>query len=125
MHDLQQLARRHVGPPVEPGSISDRDFFLANPHRNYRLRLATQGEAARFEQQCGQIPCDWFVYAVTKQFFDGMRIRRYCVGLVKEDLSEEAAKEIFEWLEGVDSSGTPGVVSAAVITRRYASEETA
>ena len=54
----QQLLRQHWGPPREAGSISDNDFFLANPGRDYRLRLATQDEAARFEQHCGPVPRD-------------------------------------------------------------------
>jgi hypothetical protein len=48
------------------------------------------------------IPYDWFVYTATKQFFDGFRMRRYFVGIIK-DFSEEAAKEFFEWLDGVAS----------------------
>ena len=94
----QQLLRQHWGPPREAGSISDKDFFLANPGRDYRLRLATQDEVARFEQHCGPVPRDWFVYAATKQFFPGMRVRKYFSGVVS-DWSEERAKEVFEWLE--------------------------
>jgi hypothetical protein len=61
--------------------------------------LAAQDEAARFEQHCGPVPHDWFVYTATKQFFPGMRVRKYFAGLLKDGLGEEAAKEVFEWLE--------------------------
>ena len=78
------INRQHLGPPREAGSISDRDFFLANSRREYRLRLAAQDEAARFEQHCGPVPHDWFVYTATKQFIPGIRVRKYFVGLLKE-----------------------------------------
>jgi hypothetical protein len=92
--------RLHLGAPREAGSISDNGFFLANPGRDYRLRLATQAEAARFEQQCGHVPRDWFVYTVTKQFFPGMRFRRYCAGRLIGHWTEDSAREIFELLGG-------------------------
>jgi hypothetical protein len=95
-----QCLRQHRGPPREAGSISDRDFFLANPGRDYRLRLATQDEAARFEQHCGTVPRDWFVYTVTKQFFPGIRFRKYCAGRLIGHWNEESAREIFELLGG-------------------------
>jgi hypothetical protein len=93
-----QLMRQHWGPPRDPGSIADRDFFLANPGRNYRLRLATQNEAARVEQECGPVPRDWFVYTATKQYLDGLRVRRYFAGKIS-NFGEEAAKDMFDWLE--------------------------
>jgi hypothetical protein len=92
------IARPHYGPPRETGSISDEAFFRENPGRNYRLRLATQDEAARFEQHCGPAPRDWFVYTATKQFFPGMRVRKYFAGLLTGSLGEARAKEIFDGL---------------------------
>ena len=100
MSEHPQLLHTHCGEPRDAGSVSDRDFFLLNSGRDYRLRLATQAEAARYARVCGwPVSRDWFVYTATKQFLPGMRVRKYLAGRFTGSPGEALAKEVYDWLE--------------------------
>ena len=93
---MQKVADR-----VERVTQADRLFFERFPHRQHRVRLASQAEIEQYELLEGQpaMPqpgCR--VFTVVRNIAPGTRLRLYTYGLegAETDLSEPAARTIFE-----------------------------
>ena len=78
MSALKRRMKRLLAEDEERGigSIQDAAFFKENPHRNFRMRLATPGEVATLELMALRTPSDDTVlWSVIKQVAPGMRMR--------------------------------------------------
>jgi hypothetical protein len=78
---------------------ADRRFFTENPHRNYRLRFASQLECAMWRQKTGQlVPNDMFLYCVIRCTASSYTMRYRIAerfGAI-EDNTDSVARIVFE-----------------------------
>jgi hypothetical protein len=93
---MQKVADR-----VDRVTQADRLFFERFPHRQHRVRLASQAEIAQYELLEGQPampPPGCRVFTVVRNIAPGARLRLYTYGLegAETDLSEPTARAIFE-----------------------------
>lgn len=91
--EIQKLAGK-----VDRITDSDRRYFERFPHRQYRVRPAGESEIASQNAAGDNWPPGAAVYAVIRNALPGMRFRALVqiVGPVETDVSEEAAKALFE-----------------------------
>ena len=99
---LQRLIREDEERGV--GSIQDSAFFEQNPQRNFRMRLATQGEIAVTELISNNgmplaVPENAMWWVVIKQIAPGVRMRMQVYAALPpgplNDIPEHVAQKVF------------------------------
>jgi hypothetical protein len=92
---------------------SDRRFFERHPHRQYRIRLASQPERQQCEQLDGPMPPGFAYYTAVLNVRDGTRLRVFRLAHVgrEVDVDETTARLIFEAVT------PPGMRKAEAIIR--------
>jgi len=93
---MQKLADR-----VDRVTQADRRFFERFPHRQHRVRLASQAELGQNEILEGRPifqPESCRVFTVVRNIAPGVRLRVYVRGIEgsETDLDEPTARQIFE-----------------------------
>jgi hypothetical protein len=109
-HDQAELAERWIpAESSEDGAAADREFFERHPHRQYRVRLASQFERQPF---AGPVPHGREMYAVVDNGRDRMRVRLFLAAPTArwEEVGEAEARAAFK---AAAPPGWPGFVAGA------------
>lgn len=84
---------------IDDASKSDRLFFEANPHRQYRLRAASRRECAHIALVEPVPPSTFGYFAAVKQIVPGVRHRLFFAADFEPSLRDEVTAK--KWFENV------------------------
>ena len=91
---IQKLAER-----IDRVTDADLKYFERFPHRQHRIRIASQVEIAQLEIIEGKpvlLPDGCRVFTVVRNVAPGIRLRVFVLGIEGSDLDEASARAIFE-----------------------------